>query len=132
MREVMSAKLRRVVAAGVLACALLAIVVATASAEEFNAEYNKAYEVGLSGYIYGQPLLDLQRLYQSNTSVTVPDGQGDAPVNEWSHFPELATTKEGEIVSPNADTLYSYAWLELAPARSSCTCPQPVGSTSCR
>ena len=32
-----------------------------------------------------------------------------------SHFTELATTKEGVIVAPNADTLYSIAWLQLKP-----------------
>jgi len=110
-----SARLLRLVAALAALCATSAVMAATASAEGFNEEFNKAYEAGVSGYVYGQPLLDLQRLYESNTSVTVPDSQGDAPVNQWSHFTELATTKEGEIVSPNADTLYSYAWLELKP-----------------
>ncbi len=115
LRAMASARLLRVIAALAIAGAMSAVIVAGASAEGFSEEFNKAYDVGISGYMYGEPLLDLQRLYESNTSVTVPDNQGDAPVNQWSHFTELATTKEGEIVSPNADTLYSYAWLELKP-----------------
>ena len=87
------------------------MIAASASAAEYTKEYEHAYEVGIQGFIYGEPLLNMQRLFQSNTSVTVPDAIGDAPVNQWSHFTELATTKEGEIVAPNADTLYSYAWL---------------------
>jgi len=118
MRTRRSTGLRRVAAAFALACAMSAVTAAGASAahpEEYTKEYEKAYEVGIQGYIYGQPLLNMQRLFQSNTSVTVPDAIGDAPVNQWSHFTELATTKEGEIIAPNADTLYSYAWLQLKP-----------------
>ncbi|HMD56705.1 MAG TPA: DUF1254 domain-containing protein [Solirubrobacteraceae bacterium] len=63
----------------------------------------------------GEPLLDMQRVYQSLTSVTVPDHQGDAPVSQFSHFTDLANTKEGVVVAPNADTLYSIAWLALTP-----------------
>ena len=94
---------------------MLGATAAGASADEYTKEYEHAYEVGVQGYIYGEPLLNMQRLYQSNTSVTVPDSIGDAPANQWSHFTELATTKEGEIIAPNADTLYSYAWLSLKP-----------------
>lgn len=86
---------------------------AAAATETYAQEYNEGLSVGLDGYEYGEPLLNMQRLFQSNTSVTVPDQIGDAPVNQFSHFPALSETKEGEIVSPNADTLYSVAWLSL-------------------
>ncbi len=117
MNAVLKARLRRAATALALACAASAVVAGGASAAqpEYNKEYEKGYEVGIQGYVYGEPLVNMQRLFQSNTSVTVPDGVGDAPINQFSHFPELATTKEGEIVSPNADTIYSSAWLNLAP-----------------
>ncbi len=108
-------RLMQLASALALACAASAAMAATASAEEYSKEYAHAYEVGVKAYEYGEPLLNMQRLFQSNTSVTVPDAIGDAPINQWSHFTELATTKEGEIISPNADTLYSYAWLQLRP-----------------
>ena len=76
-----------------------------------------ALSVGTQAYVYGEPLLDMQRVFQSTTSVTVPDHVGDAPVNQFSHFTELANTKEGLVVAPNADTLYSIAWLQLASIR---------------
>ena len=106
---------RRLAAAFALACALSAIVAASASAEEYNKEYEHALSVGTQAYVYGEPLLDMQRVFQSSTSVTVPDHVGDAPVNQFSHFTELANTKEGVVVAPNADTLYSIAWLQLKP-----------------
>jgi hypothetical protein len=91
------------------------VAAAGASAEEYNREYEQALSVGTQAYVYGEPLLDMQRVYQSTTSVTVADHIGDAPVNQFSHFTELANTKEGLVVAPNADTLYSIAWLQLKP-----------------
>ena len=85
-----------------------------ASAQEYLREYVHGLSVGLAAYVYGEPLLNMQRRFQSNTSVTVPDQIGDAPVNQFSHLPELlALARGGVIVHANGDTLYSVAWLEL-------------------
>jgi len=83
--------------------------------EPFEKERLAAYKLGVEGYIYGEPLLDTQRIYQTITAVTEPDAQGDAPVNQFSHFQNLSTTKEGCVVAPNDDTLYSIAELKLKP-----------------
>jgi len=91
----------------------LALTAAAASAEEFETERVAAFNLGVQAYIYGQPLLDTERVYDSTTSVTVPDHIGDAPANQFSHFVKLATEKEGVVVAPNADTLYGIAWLKL-------------------
>jgi hypothetical protein len=115
MREALSTRWRRIAVALALACAVASVTAAGASAEEYNKEYEHALSVGTQAYVYGQPLLDMQRVYQAQTSVTVPDHFGDAPVNQFSHFSDLATTKEGVVVAPNADTLYSIAWLQLKP-----------------
>ena len=111
----MTTSWRRLAVACALICALSAVTAASAFAEEYNKEYEQALSVGTKAYVYGQPLLDMQRVYQDLTSVTVPDHVGDAPVNQFSHFTELANTKEGVVVAPNADTLYSIAWLQLKP-----------------
>ena len=105
----------RLAAAFAFTCAISAVAVAGASAEEYNREYEHALSVGTQAYVYGEPLLDMQRVFQSMTSVTVPDHVGDAPVNQFSHFTELANTKEALVVAPNDDTLYSIAWLKLRP-----------------
>src|SRR5271157_4614527 len=98
MRVTMSNSWRRLVVAFALACALSAVAVASASAEEYNKEYEQALSLGTQAYVYGQPLMDMQRVFQTTTSVTVPDNEGDAPVNQFSHFTELANTKEGTVV----------------------------------
>lgn len=115
MRSQGSRRGRLLGAVAALAVASLAAATPGASADSYNSEYEHALSVGTQAYEYGQPLLDMQRVFQSETSVTVPDSAGDAPVNQFSHFSDLATTKEGVVVAPNADTLYSIAWLQLKP-----------------
>ena len=104
---------RRWITALVMMCLALAYASANASAADFEQERQEAFKLGVQAYIYGQPLLDTERVYDSTTSVTVADHIGDAPVNQFSHFVKLATEKEGVVVAPNADTLYSIAWLKL-------------------
>jgi hypothetical protein len=115
MRGPRSSRRRRKAVAFALTCAISVVATATASADEYSREYERALSVGLQAYVYGEPLLDMQRVFQSLTSVTVADHVGDAPVNQFSHFTELANTKEALVVAPNDDTLYSIAWLKLQP-----------------
>ncbi len=103
----------RLLALLALACLIAAATASAASAEEYEAERTAAKALGLKAYEYGQPLLDTERIYKAITSVTVADNFGDAPVNQFSHFQNLATEKEGCVVAPNADTLYSIAELRL-------------------
>ncbi len=118
MRVLASGMIGRIAALAVLACAVLGLSASAAFAEEseqFKTERLAAQNLGVQAYIYGQPLLDSQRIYQTITGVTKPDTQGDAPVNQFSHLQTLSTTKEGCVVAPNADTLYSIAELKLKP-----------------
>ena len=72
-----------------------------------------ASAMGLKAFIYGQPLLDTQRIFETSTSVNVATEYGYAPVNQFSHFTHLVTTNESVVVAPNDDTLYAVGWLEL-------------------
>ncbi len=105
-------RLKRLAVALALGCAV-SVAAAPGAMADYTSDYNRAYNLGLQGYTYGQPLMNMQRVFQTLTSVTVPDNQGDAPVNQWSHLTALADTKEGVVVAPNSDTLYSIAWLDL-------------------
>ena len=113
-----SGTIGRIAGVAALVCAVLGLSASAAFAEEteqFKTERLAALNLGIKAYIYGQPLLDSQRIYSTITSVTKPDAQGDAPVNQFSHLQALSTTKEGCVVAPNADTLYSIAELKLKP-----------------
>jgi hypothetical protein len=99
------------VAATALAAAA-ALSAAPGAIADNTSDFNNAFTLGLQGYRYGEPLMNMQSVFKTETSVTVPDNQGDAPVNQWSHGTALVDAKEG-IIAPNADTLYSIAWLDL-------------------
>lgn len=100
--------------AATLAVVSLAVLAsaARAGAETYLKDYANAYNIGLQGYVYGQPLLDADAGFRTKTSVTVADHYGDAPVNVFSHFTSLAAPNAA--VAPNPDTLYSTAWLDLS------------------
>ena len=118
MRSGISGKLGRIASIAAVLCALSGMSAAAAFAEEteqFKAERLAALSLGVQAYLYGQPLMDTQRIYKTITGVSKPDTQGDAPANQFSHLQTLATTKQGCVVAPNADTLYSIAELKLTP-----------------
>ena len=71
---------------------------------------NQSYEIGLQAYVYGIAPVIMQRTEEVFT--TTP-GPGHAPVNQFGHIARLATPEDTDVVTPNADTLYSTAWLEL-------------------
>ncbi len=96
-----------------LAFALLLAAAPSAFADSFESEREAARALGAEAYEYGEPLLDSVRIYKSITSVKAPNDFGSAPFNQFSHFKTLATEKEGCVVAPNADTLYSIAVLKL-------------------
>lgn len=72
-----------------------------------------AYAMGMQAYVFGFPWAFLadQRWQRTN-----PAGKGrdKAPLNQWSLSRELRTASHRLGGSPNNDTLYSQAWLDLA------------------
>jgi hypothetical protein len=73
----------------------------------------EALRIGIDAYIYGYPLvlMDVTRRV-ATAAPKVTDRK--APINQFRHnraFPDHTFTT---VVSPNADTLYSIAWLDLA------------------
>jgi len=64
-------------------------------------------------YLFGYPIVLVDLTRQVMTNVPRPDGK-KAPMNQLTHlraFPDYTFT---DVVSPNADTLYSFAWLDLS------------------
>jgi len=59
-----------------------------------------------NAYIYFYPLVQMDRLKHDHISK-------HAPVNKFKHYQKLLTYKDRDVVSPNNDTLYSIAWLDL-------------------
>jgi len=64
-------------------------------------------------YIYAYPMILMKITADKMTNVAQTTNLGNAPVNQFSHcntMPDYTFTK---VVSPNVDTFYSIAWLDL-------------------
>ncbi len=103
-------------AAALLAAgALLGALTARAGDNEAPAQLteDEAAKVAEDAYVFGYPLVLMDVTKAVSTAVPKPEGT-KAPINQFAHvraFPDATYT---DIVSPNADTLYSLAWLDLA------------------
>ena len=71
-------------------------------------------QVGLDAYVYGIALMEFVRQARTQTSVTVPNGLSDAPVNQLGSARQLASAEHQAIVQPNLDTLYTMGHLNLS------------------
>jgi hypothetical protein len=72
----------------------------------------EAEKIAVDAYIYGYPLVLMYITKKVTTNVPKAERE-NAPVNQIAHlraFPDYTFT---DVVSPNADTLYSIAWLDL-------------------
>src|SRR5215471_2658239 len=101
----------------VLATATLLALIACnqqSSTAPANEAANAARAVAKEAYIYGYPLILMDATRAKMTNVPSATNMGAAPTNQFSNirtFPDASFT---DVVSPNADTLYSTAFLDLA------------------
>lgn len=65
-------------------------------------------------YIYGYAPVALEATRAIQTAVPDNTKQGQAPINQFAYQKTLSTPNDTLIVRPNADTLYTTAWLDLA------------------
>ncbi len=71
-----------------------------------------ALEIGEAAYIYGYPLVLMDKTKEVMTN-TEEVTNTKAPVNQFLNVKTFPDPSFKDIVSPNADTLYSTAWLDL-------------------
>ena len=70
------------------------------------------WELVSDAYIYAFPLVltDATKTLSTNTDGSIT---GRAPINQINHAKKLADASFRTVVSPNVDTLYSQAWLDI-------------------
>lgn len=73
---------------------------------------NAARSAAKDAYVFGYPLvlMDVTRAKMTNVPHAVAMA---APMNQFAHVPAFPDATFTDVVSPNADTLYSSAWLNL-------------------
>ncbi len=94
--------------------ALLAItVVAQPSRAGDKPTRDEAARLAAESFIYGYPLVLMDISRQVMTAAPRPE-VGRAPANQFNDSHEFPDPSFTDVVSPNADTLYSMAWLDLS------------------
>ena len=91
---------------------LVAVLAIAGTAAASQAEYDKAYRIGLAAYTYGLPLLDTNVTFRTMTSIDVSKG-AYGPVNRFNNVRKPNNPKSTAVVAPGASALSSIAWVDL-------------------
>lgn len=75
--------------------------------QQVNLTEDRAYDLGIQAYVYAYPLVLMEMTKRRQTYEA-------APINEFFHVQAFPTPEMRGVVRPNADTLYSTAWLDLS------------------
>ncbi len=74
---------------------------------------DEALKLGTQAYIYGYPLVTMDLTRKVMTNVEVPE-KTRAPMGQFLNAREYPDASFKDVTTPNADTLYSFAWLSLS------------------
>ena len=79
-----------------------------------SAEENviEAVPEGIEAYIYGYPLVTMEMTRRVMTNVAKPEGTR-APMGQFVRMREYPSADFRDVTAPNADTLYTTAWLDV-------------------
>jgi hypothetical protein len=78
-------------------------------------EVMQAQSVGLLGYVYGYPIVDMLKQMHNETHRVRLDQPVAAPVNRFAVYPGVLTPKtQGQLRGANSDTLYINGWFDLS------------------
>lgn len=86
-------------------------LIATAANETLSPA--EATTLGEKAYIFAYPLVLMDVTKQVMTNVPMRGTQA-APINQFANMPVFPDASFKNVVRPNADTLYSIAWLNLS------------------
>jgi hypothetical protein len=73
-----------------------------------------ANKAALDAYVYGFSLVLMDVTREQSTNVAKPTYTIAAPLDQFSNIPEFPPPENHAVVAPNADTLYSVAWIDLS------------------
>lgn len=98
-----------------LAALTLAIATVMGAPAAVQAQVNEkdATDIGIEAYVYGYPLVTMEITRRVMTNVTGPEGT-HAPMGRFLLMRKYPDPSFKDVTAPNADTLYSTAWLDLA------------------
>lgn len=94
-----------------LMTAILLLSSCTTEKTETNPE--SVWELVSQAYTYAFPLVIMDATKTSSTNTETPT-PGHAPVNQLIHAQKLADAQSKMVVTPNVDTVYTQAWLDIS------------------
>jgi hypothetical protein len=87
--------------------------VADAKAAEAAAKELEAREIAIDAYIYAYPLVTMEITRRVTTNVEKPEGS-KAPMGQLARLRNYPAVDDHTVTAPNADTLYTQAWLDVS------------------
>jgi hypothetical protein len=94
----------------ILALAAVAVVVIVLRTPSLHSE--EAVRIATDAYIYGYPLVTFDMARRQQTNVAAPDGE-HAPMGQMIRMRNYPAVDNHCCAAPNADTLYTMAWLDV-------------------
>jgi hypothetical protein len=74
----------------------------------------EAQKIGVEAVAYGLPLVVMDLTRRISTNVPGPQPNAHAPINQFGNALKYPPASDHTVVRMNIDTLYSWAWLDLA------------------
>ena len=96
-----------------LATSLIAILSGVQSMAADKLTEKEAAEIGTDAYIFGYPLVTMEFTRRVMTNAAEPGGN-HAPMGQFYNARTYPDAAFKDVTAPNADTLYSTAWLDLS------------------
>ena len=92
---------------------LSAVILLTGCADKGKTTPDSVWDLVSEAYTYVFPLVIMNATKTSSTNTETPSA-GRAPVNQLIHSQKLADADSKMVVTPNVDTVYTQAWLDLS------------------
>ncbi len=73
----------------------------------------EAFDIAVEAYIFGYPLVTMDLTRRVMTNAREPEGMR-APLGQFARVRTLPLASSREVTVPNADTLYTGVWLDVA------------------
>jgi hypothetical protein len=86
---------------------------ADAKAAEALAKEAEARALAVEGYVYAYPLVTMEMTRRVMTNVASPESTR-APMGQFVRMREYPTAAFRDVTAPNADTLYTTAWIDVS------------------
>jgi hypothetical protein len=96
-----------------LACAATFTLIGCHNSTTTGLSADEAISIATDAYIYGYPLVTMDMTRKQLTNVAVPDA-AHAPVGQLLGSRTYPAVDNHVVSAPNADTLYTTAWLDVS------------------